>query len=125
MTFLTHLGSRPKMVTLGHAAREADLRILLTTLLLLSGPGLAAGLSDCARSGAVSVMINGRPALRLSDMALCPPGSYSVIPGMMIEGEPMVQVNAGIADCVSSASPDVIVDGQGAKRVGDVVCPPQ
>lgn len=70
-------------------------------------------------------MINGRPALRLSDVALCPAGSYAIIPGMIIEGEPMVQVNPGMAECATSASPDVIVDGQGANRVGDVACPPR
>ncbi len=101
------------------------MRACLTLLLLLPVPGLAAGLPDCARTGAVSVMINGLPALKLSDMALCPPGSWSIIPGMVIEGEPMVQVNPGTAGCMSGASPDVIVDGQGANRAGDIACPPQ
>jgi uncharacterized Zn-binding protein involved in type VI secretion len=102
------------------------MRIFLVLLLtVLPQPAFAAGLPLCARTGAVSVMINGLPALRLSDVALCPPGSYSIVQGMVIEGEPMVQFNPGNRDCMAGASPDVIVDGQGANRAGDVVCPPK
>jgi len=65
---------------------ENHLRASLALLTLLPFRSFAAGLPGCARTGAASVKINGRPTLRLSDMAHCPAVSHAIIPGMMIEG---------------------------------------
>lgn len=97
---------------------------LLFALLMIATPAMAAdGLPPCARSGSMSMTINGKPALRLSDVADCPPGSWTVIPGITIENQPMVHMNAGMGGCAATASPDVQVGGQAANRQGDVVCP--
>jgi len=102
------------------------MRVMLTAMLTLASlPAMAADLPPCARTGAASVMINGRPALKLGDVALCPPGSFSIVQGMTIEGEPMVQFNPASPDCMAGSSADVIIDGQGANRLGDVACAPK
>lgn len=101
------------------------MRLCLTLLLLLPIPAFATGLPACARSGSVSVMINGLPALRLSDVSLCPMDSYSVIPGIVVEGEPMVQFSPAGSGCSHGASQDVIVEGKAVPRAGDIACPPQ
>lgn len=100
------------------------MRILLPVVLTMAvWPAQAQNLPACARTGSNSVMFNGHPVLRLSDVAACPPDSYSIVQGMIIEGEPMVQFNPVGKDCVAGASPNVIVNGQAATRAGDVVCP--
>ena len=101
------------------------MRLLQTLLMILPLPALAADLPACARSGAVSVMINGLPALRLGDVAACPSGFYSIVPGIRIEGQPMVRLNSGVGDCLAGASANVLVNGEGASRLGDAACPPR
>lgn len=86
-------------------------------------PAIAANLPACAKTGAASVMFNGKPALKLSDVVACPQGTWAIIPNMMIEGEPMVHFNTGVAGCVANGSPNVIVDGKSATSAGDVACP--
>lgn len=100
------------------------MRVLPMILLTVAAwPAAAQTLPACARTGSSGVMFNGLPALRLSDVVACPPGSYDLVQGMFIEGEPMVQFKPVDKDCVAGASPNVIVNGQAANRAGDVVCP--
>ncbi|WDZ75376.1 PAAR domain-containing protein [Ensifer adhaerens] len=84
-----------------------------------------APIPSCALSGASSVMIGGQPALRLSDVANCPPELYEVVPSIMIEGQPVVHFRAGSGakgDCVAKAEATVTFEGEAAQRVGDVDC---
>lgn len=86
-------------------------------------PALASGLPPCAKTGAASVMFNGKPALKLSDVAACPAGTWEIIPGMVIEGEPMVHFNTGVSGCTAAASPNVFIDGKAVVTAGDPSCP--
>ncbi|GGE95193.1 PAAR domain-containing protein [Stappia taiwanensis] len=79
----------------------------------------------CAQTGASSVMINGRPALRLSDVATCPPDMFETVPGIMIEGQPAVRFAAPVEGCVATGSADVLMGGTPAGRAGDAACPPK
>ena len=85
-------------------------------------PAHAQDLPACARTGSKSVMFNGLPVLRLSDVQACPPGSYTIVNGFFVEGEPVVQFNPGGEDCIAGASPNIIINGQAVNRTGDVVC---
>lgn len=79
----------------------------------------------CALSGSTSVMIGGQPALRLSDVANCPPELYDVVPSIMIEGQPVVHFRSGggaAGDCTAKAESSVIFEGEAAQRLGDVDC---
>ncbi|NRP19836.1 hypothetical protein LPJGGPFB_03094 [Ensifer adhaerens] len=79
----------------------------------------------CALSGSTSVMIGGQPALRLSDVANCPPELYEVVPSIMIEGQPVVHFRSGsgaAGDCTAKGEPTVTFEGQAAQRLGDVAC---
>lgn len=89
-------------------------------------PVLAAGaeLPPCAVTGARSVFINGRPALRLADVAGCPAGMFETVPGLFIEGQPAVRLAAPQKGCIAAGSSNVIAGGSMAPRAGDVVCPP-
>lgn len=85
----------------------------------------AEALPDCALKGAASVMIGGRPALRLSDVAQCPAALYDIIPSVRIEGQPMVHVKPGAVGettCAATGDPTVIVEGKPAARLGDLSC---
>lgn len=102
------------------------IRIALAFALLPPAlPAVAQDMPACAVTGASSVMINGRPALRLSDVAACPLGLFEPVPGVFVEGEPAVRFVAPAEGCVVVGSSDVTIDGVGAVRAGDVVCPPQ
>ena len=101
--------------------------IILTGLCL--APVLTVGaeqpLPACALSGATSVMFNGKPALRLSDVINCPPELYEVVQSVQVEGQPMVQFHAGATDtgdCTATSSPDIAVEGRAAQGLGDVRC---
>lgn len=93
-------------------------------------PGLAedappSPLAGCALSGASSVFIGGAPALRLSDVVNCPADLYEVVPGIMIEGQPLVRVRSGSsenADCTAKGEMTVTANGQPMQRLGDVSC---
>lgn len=107
-------------------SRHMTIRIALALALLFPAlPAVAQDMPACAVTGASSVMINGRPALRLSDVAACPPGLFEPVPGVFVEGEPAVRFVAPAEGCVVVGSSDVTIDGVGAVRAGDVVCPPQ
>ncbi len=84
-----------------------------------------APIPSCALSGASSVMIGGQPALRLSDVANCPPELYDVVPSIMVEGQPVVHFRAGSGekgDCSAKGEATVTFEGEAAQRVGDVDC---
>ncbi|KQV38415.1 MULTISPECIES: hypothetical protein [unclassified Rhizobium] len=85
----------------------------------------AAAIPPCALSGAVSVMIGGAPALRLSDVAKCPPELYEVVPSIMIEGQPVVHFRGGSdgkTTCAAKSEGSVTMEGEAANRLGDVAC---
>ena len=106
--------------------RNMGMRVAFVLALLAPAlPALAQDMPACAVTGASSVMINGRPALRLSDVAACPPGLFEPIPGVLVEGEPAVRFVAPVEGCVAAGSSDVTIGGAGAVRAGDAVCPPQ
>ncbi len=101
-----------------------DMRTAAILLLILTAfPVVAADFPACAKTGAASVMFNGKPALKLSDVAACPPGTWEIIPNVVIEGEPMVHFNIGVAGSSASGSPNVMVDGKQANTAGDIACP--
>lgn len=79
----------------------------------------------CATNGASSVFINGRPALRLSDVAGCPEGMFETIPGVFVEGQPAVRFVAPRGACAGGGSADVLIGSAPAGRAGDAACPPQ
>ena len=97
--------------------------LIASALLLLCPPALTQSLPACAKTGAASIMFNGKLALKLADVADCPAGSFEIIPNVMVEGQPMVHFNTGIGGCVAGASPNVIVDGKAVTSTGDVTCP--
>ncbi|WP_346892023.1 PAAR domain-containing protein [uncultured Roseibium sp.] len=104
--------------------------LLCLSLFLFVGAPLplqaqAADLPACAASGASSVFINGKPALRLSDVANCPKGMFETVPGIFVEGEPAVRFAAPSKNCVAGGSADVLVNGAPAGRAGDAACPPK
>ncbi len=79
----------------------------------------------CALSGSTSVMIGGKPALRLSDVANCPPELYETVPSIFIEGQPVVHFRSGTGvkgDCSAKGDPSVMLEGEAAQRTGDVNC---
>lgn len=73
---------------------------------------------DCVKTGAATVFFNGKPALKLADVAACPPGSFEIIPNVMIEGQPMVHLSG-----CAAGSPNVSVGGKSANTLGDSPCP--
>jgi len=97
-------------------------------LLVLSVAGAAQAqvpIPACALSGAQSVFIGGAPALRLSDVVHCPPELYRIVPGITIEGQPMVTFRSGVGEtgnCVARGDNTVIAEGEAASRLGDVRC---
>lgn len=103
------------------------MRIVLPMMILLSMP-LAARADDipaCALSGSMTMMIGGKPALRLGDVAQCPPELYDVINSVQIDGQPMVHFKAGVAGkvrCAASGNQTVTAEGKQATTLGDVNC---
>ena len=97
--------------------------LIAAAQLIAATLALAQPLQSCARSGAVSVFFNGKPALKLADVVACPAGSFEIIPNVMIEGQPMVHFNTGVGGCLSGSSPNVLVDGKAVTSTGDVACP--
>ncbi len=82
-------------------------------------------LAGCALSGASSVFIGGAPALRLADVVNCPADLYEIVPGITIEGQPLVRVRSGSsekADCATKGETTVTANNQPTQRLGDVTC---
>ncbi len=85
----------------------------------------AGALPACAQTGASSVFMNGKPALKMSDVINCPPELIEIVPGVMIEGQPMVYLRSGKGDkgtCATKGSSDITVSGKQAQRAGDATC---
>ena len=75
-------------------------------------------LPSCVKSGAVSVFFNGKPALKLADVAACPPGSFELIPNIVIESQPMVHLTG-----CATGSTNVMAGGKASNTTGDAPCP--
>lgn len=94
-------------------------------LLLVSSPALAQGIPACALSGSMTMMIGGKPALRLSDVAQCPPELYDVIKSVSLDGQPMVHFKTGATNdtaCAATGDQTASIEGKQASRLGDVSC---
>lgn len=99
--------------------------LAMTVLMPVSAWAADAELPACAVTGAKSVFINGRPALRLGDVAGCPAGMFETVPGLFIEGQPAVRLAAPREGCIATGSANVIAGGGMAPRAGDAACPPR
>ena len=79
----------------------------------------------CAMTGSKTVMIGGKPALRLSDVVNCPPDTYEIISSITIDGQPMVHfkpVHFGKTRCAVMADPTVTAENKPVQSLGDVHC---
>lgn len=119
----THVSPLPRS---SHARRLVLASAMACALASLpDGPASAQSLPGCAQTGAASVFINGRPMLRLSDVAGCPAGMFETVPGIFVEGQPAVRLAAPAPDCSGGGSADVLLGGAPAGRAGDATCPPR
>lgn len=96
-------------------------------LFVFLAPGLAAGqdLPGCAVTGSKTVMIGGKPALRLSDVVMCPPDSYEIISSIRIDGQPMVRfkpVHFGKTRCAVMGESTVMAEGKPVTPPGSTHC---
>lgn len=118
----TRPGAKPR-----RAEDRGDMRgfVAIFSLLALPWPAFADDLPPCALTGSMTMMIGGKPALRLSDVAKCPPELYEVIHSITIDGQPMVHFRSGQAGkmrCVTLGNATVSVEGKMALTLGDVSC---
>ena len=107
--------------------RIAAMLSMLIGLLMIVGFALvqAQDLPGCALTGSSTVMIGGKPALRLSDVVNCPPDTYEIISSVKIDGQPMVHFKSGAVGkvrCFSEPNPSVSVENKQASTTGDVSC---
>lgn len=104
------------------------MRLLFAVLglgLLSAGSAGAQDIPACALTGSMTVSIGGRPALRLSDVAQCPPELYEIITSVRIDGQPMVHFKSGAAGktrCVATGNATVTAESHEANTLGDVAC---
>jgi hypothetical protein len=96
-------------------------------LFLMLVPSLASGqdIPGCAVTGSKTMMIGGKPALRLSDVVLCPPDSYEVISSVQIDGQPMVHfkpVHFGKTRCAVLGDTTVMAENKAATPQGSIHC---
>ena len=100
----------------------------VTTFLFVLLSPLLAGAQDlpgCAMTGSSTVMIGGKPALRLSDVADCPPDSYEIIASVKIDGQPMVHfkpIHFGKTRCAVMGDPTVTAENKPVQSLGEVHC---
>jgi uncharacterized Zn-binding protein involved in type VI secretion len=90
-------------------------------LLLWSGLALGQDVPACAVTGSKTVMIGGKPALRLSDVVMCPPDSYEIISSIQIDGQPMVHfkhVQFGKTRCAVMGDATVMAEGKPTPQDG-------
>ena len=110
------------------SAGEADLIAKMTIFLFaFLSPALAGAqdLPGCALTGSNTVMIGGKPALRLSDVANCPPDTYEIISSVKIDGQPMVHfkpIHFGKTRCAVMAEPTVTAENKAVHSLGEVHC---
>lgn len=96
---------------------------LMTTWALT--PAWAQDIPPCALTGSVTMMIGGKPALRLSDVANCPADSYEIVNSIQIDGQPMVHLKpviTGKVRCITLENPTVLAEGKQATTLGDTAC---
>lgn len=96
-------------------------------LLMLLGPTLAFGqdLPGCVVTGSKTITIGGKPALRLSDVVMCPPDTYEILSSIRIDGQPMVRfkpVHFGKTRCAVMGDETVIAEGKSATPQGSMHC---
>jgi uncharacterized Zn-binding protein involved in type VI secretion len=103
------------------------MKLSTAVLFVLLGPGTVFGqdLPGCAATGSKTVMIGGKPALRLSDVATCPPDIYEIISSIMIDGQPMVRmkpVHFGKTRCAVMGETTVMAEGEVVTPQGGLHC---
>lgn len=96
-------------------------------LFFLLAPAMAFGqdVPGCALTGSKTVMIGGKPALRLSDVVKCPPDSYEIISSIRIDGQPMVRfkpVHFGKTRCAVMGETTVMAENEAATPQGSLHC---
>lgn len=96
-------------------------------LFVLVSSGLAFGqdVPGCAVTGSKTVMIGGKPALRLSDVAMCPADTYDIIRSVQIDGQPMVHfkpVHFGKTRCAVMGDATVLAENKTATPEGSSHC---
>jgi uncharacterized Zn-binding protein involved in type VI secretion len=94
-------------------------------LLLVPGVAFSQDLPGCAVTGSKTVMIGGKPALRLSDVVMCPPDSYEIISSMQIDGQPMVRfkpVHFGKTRCAVMGDATVTAENEATTPQGSLHC---
>jgi hypothetical protein len=113
-----------------NAGVNAMRQVMMALLVASALPGLpaAAGQDDlpgCAATGSMTVTIGGRPALRLSDVANCPPELYDILSSVQIDGQPMVHFKTekvGKMRCIPSGMLDTLAENKPASTVGETAC---
>ncbi|MDB5523192.1 MAG: motif family protein [Rhizobium sp.] len=98
---------------------------LSLTAAALPAMAVAQDIPPCALTGSMTMTIGGKPALRLSDVASCPPKLYEIITSISIDGQPMVHFKPGVSAktrCTAQGNPTVQAEGKQANTVGDVAC---
>jgi hypothetical protein len=99
--------------------------VLAPVILGIALPALAQDIPNCALTGSMTMMIGGRPALRLSDVVNCPADAYDIIKSVEIDGQPMVHlkpVTTGKTRCITLENPGVTAENKQANTVGDMAC---
>lgn len=96
-------------------------------LFFLLAPGMAFSqdIPGCAVTGSQTVMIGGKPALRLADVVMCPPDSYEIISSIQIDGQPMVHfkpVHFGKTRCAVMGDTTVTAENEAATPLGSIHC---
>jgi uncharacterized Zn-binding protein involved in type VI secretion len=94
-------------------------------MMLLPVAAMAESIPACALSGSQTVMIGGRPALRLKDVQNCPPDLYEIDNSISIDGSPVVHFKTGKSGkttCLATGDQTVTMSGKQASRLGDVGC---
>jgi hypothetical protein len=88
-------------------------------------PAQAQDMPTCALTGSMTMMIGGKPALRLSDVVNCPADAYEIIHSVQIDGQPMVHlkpVATGKTRCVTLENPTVTAENKHINTLGDMAC---
>lgn len=107
------------------AAMLAIVALSGATLMLADNPAEAGEVLPCALSGSRTVMIGGKPALRLSDVENCPMALVEIVPGIEIDGQPLVHLKTGAdadAACAATGEASVLANGKPMQGVGHVAC---
>ena len=94
--------------------------------ILLAPAAVSAGdLPGCVATGSSTMLIGGKPALRLSDVVNCPPDSYEIIASVRVDGQPLVRfkpVRFGKTRCAVMGDPTVTAESKPLHALGEVHC---